>query len=220
MELDQLAAQWQENTRMLERCLRLNLEAVRASRLARVETGTRRLGRTLRWQLSVNALAAALLGRFAGDHLGEPWPLLAALVLLAAVVAHLAVDGRQLVALRQLDLERPIAATQAELEGLRVGRARLVRWTLLASPLLWVPLVVVVVRAALGLDLTGSPWLWANLAFGVAALGVGLAAGPALEARLARAPALRELVRDLTGRNLAAALDAAAVVARFEQEEA
>jgi hypothetical protein len=221
MELETLAQQWRAHQVMLERSLRLDREAVRRLRLRRVETGTWQLGRSLRWQLAINGVAAGLLGNFAGDHLDQPRLAAAALALLAAAVAHLGVDGRQLVALRLIDLEGPIAAVQARLEGLRVLRARLVRWTLLASPLLWVPLLVVV-AGALDVDLTSTPlvpWLWANLAFGVAVLAAGLAFGPALESRLARAPALAGLLRDLTGRTLASALEAAEAVARFEREE-
>jgi hypothetical protein len=223
MDLDDFKARWQAQTARLEDSLRLNREAVRGVRLARVEAGFGRLRRQLLAELVVNGVAPVLLGAYAAEHLARPRLLAAAALLGVAAVALLAREARALVVLGGLELDGPIAATQARLEQVRVLRLRTVRWTVLLAPLLWVPLAMVGADALWGVDLAsaaGRPWLEANLAFGLGVLGGGQLLLARLGARLSARPALQRLAALLTGRTLAAAVEAAEAVARFEREEA
>jgi hypothetical protein len=222
LDLETLEAQWLANEAVLERTLRLHLTAARASRLARVETGLRRLRLQVVGELLVNVAALALAGSFLGAHLDSPPLLGCAAALQLAALALVVASARQLRGLARLRLEGPIARTQAELERLRSERLRTGRWTLLASPLLWVPLAVVGGRALLGLDLLTPPWtgwLAASAGLGLAVVAGGAVLGPRLEARLRSWPLLRRLARDLAGLTLAEAMAAAGEVARFEGEE-
>ena len=75
-----------------------------------------------------------------------------ALVLQVVAVAHVVVAVHQLASLHRLDFGGPVVAIQKGLEILRVWRIRLLKWSLLLGPLLWLPLLIVTLEAVLGAD--------------------------------------------------------------------
>jgi hypothetical protein len=164
----------------------------------------RQLRRAIGLEIALNAAVLVLLGGFAAGHRAVRFALPAA-VLGAAAVALVAAGARQLVGLANVDLASPVAGAQRRLERLRVERIATVKWTLIAAPLLWTPLAIVLL-AAIGVDAWVTPgpaWLAANLAFGLAAIPLLLAAAR----RLGRSssPLVRRLADDLAGRSLARA---------------
>jgi hypothetical protein len=222
MDLEELERRWQAHDRTLERVLSLNTKVVRALGGGQARTALERLARVILVELAVDAVAVLWLGSRVGDRLGQPRFGLPALALLLTAVTLVADHARQLVRVRAIAVaaDRAIVDMQRQLDRLRLQRARAARFILLASPLLWTPLLIVGLDA-LGVDAyraLGARYLLANVAFGLAAIPLGLWLANVYSGKALRSPALRSFVRDLSGRSLAAAEAAIGRLATFERD--
>jgi hypothetical protein len=221
MTLDDLRTKLQSHESRAAEGVRLDPSVLRA-RASRGAGGA--LGRARAWlvvEAGLNGLAALWLGSFLGDHLAEPRFVVAAAPLLAVAVAHVAFGVSQLVALGGLDLGGPVVAVQRRLEELRRGRIRVTKWTLLTGPLLWIPLLLVVLEGFFGIDgyaALDRAWLESNVAFGVAFVPVAAWASARLGDRLRGTAFAARLLGDVGGRNLAAAESFLAELAALEEE--
>jgi hypothetical protein len=181
------------------------------------------LGRLRVWivvELVLNGLAALWLGSFLGDHVTAPRFAAPALLLLAAALLAVVSGARQAALLAGIDLAEPVLASQRRVAALQALRRRTIQATLLAAPLLWVPLVVVAARSLAGLDLVEElpGWLAANLAFGLAV--IPLALWVARRPGVRRSRFLARLADDLTGRSLVQARTFLAELEELERGEA
>lgn len=222
MDLDDLKQRWEDHDRKLDASLRLNARLLRASTLGKAETALRRLSWLLGCGLFLDFLIALWLGSFAADHAAEPRFLIPAAVLGAGVIALAIAAVRQLAAIGQLDYGEPIVALQRRLESLRLQRTRETQITLLLAPLVWTPLLIVVLKGLLGVDayaLLDGRWLAANVLFGLAVIPLALWAARRYADRCQGSPLAQRLLRDLAGYNVNAAAGFLSALARFEQEE-
>jgi hypothetical protein len=223
MELDDLKRRWEDLDGKLDASLRLNARLLAGGTLGKAETAMRRLARWLGIELLVDLVAALWLGSFLAEHAAQVRFLLPALVLDLGVIGLLIAAVRQLVAIHRLDWSAPVVAIQQRLESLRVERLATTRITLLLSPLLWTPLLIVGLESLLGVnayELFSGAWLLANLLFGLAVIPIAIWASRSYADRLERSPLVRRLMRDLAGHNLNAASASLEELARFESEEA
>jgi hypothetical protein len=220
MDLEELERRWQAHDRTLERALALNTKVVRALGSSQARTALERLARVIVVEIVFDAVAVLWLGSHFGDRLGQPRFWLATLALLLPAVALLADRVRQLVRVRAIDADGAIVDMQRRLDRLRLQRLRTLRNILVASPLLWTPLLIV------GLDLLGvdayralgARYLLANVAFGLAAIPVGLWLAKVYSDKALRSPALRQFVRVLSGHSVAAAEAAIGQLATYERD--
>lgn len=222
MTFEDLQLAWERHDRKLEAALRLNARLLRGGALGRAEVAIRRFSALVVAGLVLNAALILWLGSFLADHVAEPRFLLPAAVLHVSAILLLGSSVRRLVAARQIDYGAPLVEIQRRLGELRASEARATMGTLLLSPALFAPLLVVSLEGLLGVDayavLPGA-WLAGNFAFGllVALLAAVLARryGLAWE----RSPGAQWIARHLSGYNLAAATEFLDSVARFEAEE-
>ncbi len=204
MELDDFRNHWMENG-----AVRINTRAARA--IVRAEDSLRRHWRQLTIELIVDAALLLVIGSFAAGHIREPRFFAPALVLHVAVILLSIPLVRQLVLLRGVDYAEPVVAIQRQVERLRIEQIRATKWTLLAAPLLWTPLLIVAMKGLLGLDawaLLDTRWLVANVAFGIAFL-----VGMLWVSRRAKG----RWMDALAGRSLETATRHLEEVARFEE---
>jgi len=204
MELDDFKAKWMETD-----AIRINTRAARA--IVRAEDSLRRHWRQLTLELIVDGLLLLVIGSFTADHFREPRFFVPGLMLHVAVILLSIPLLRQLVFLRGVDYAEPVVAIQRQVERLRIEQIRATKWTLIAAPLLWVPLLIVAMKGLLGLDawaLLDTRWLVANVAFGIAFLAGMLWASRRFEGRWMDA---------LAGRSLETATRHLEEVARFEE---
>jgi hypothetical protein len=221
MELEDLKNRWADYDRKLDRSLRLNTLALREATAGRVDSSLRRLTRLLWFELLTTLPLVFLLGRFVADHLREARFLVPGLALGLGALGLALSAIHQLNALATLDLGAPVVEIQKRLERLRIWRIRTTQWTLLLSPLLWVPMLVVALEGLIGLDayrIFDTAWLIGNLLFGVAFLLLMVWVSRRFADRLHRSPLVQSLLDDFAGRSLVAATGFLGALRRFEEE--
>jgi hypothetical protein len=165
MELDELKLAWQAMETRVER-----LEA------QRITGKVQRMGGPTAWELIGDVMALLLTGSFL-YHYGSDWRyLIPGLILHLTGILAVATGVRQLVLLSRLDVADSVLATQKALAALATERLRVNRALLTFCPLLWPPLLIVLMRAAGGDPYKALPtvWLWANIIFGVVMVPVGV----------------------------------------------
>ena len=222
MELDDLKARWEDFDRKLDASLRLNTQIVRVSLIERTERALKRSSFAVLAECLANLLVVWWLGSFMADHVREPRFLIPAAILEAGAMALLALFGQQVVRMRSLDHGRPVLEVQRDLQSLQIRQINLTRWIVFLSPLLWTPLVIVSLKAALGVDAYDAVpgWLVANLLFGLAAIPALAYVSSAFSERWKGTPLLKSIMRDTAGRSLVEAKGFMDELARFEANHA
>jgi len=225
MELDDLKAEWQavsERLATIERRLEAPSQVRQRLNAAEQDGGLRLVHATLWYEVTLGIVAVLLVGSYLGDQYATLRFALPAALLQLGAIGVLGVALWQLVTLHQLDYSAPILEVQQRLARLQRVRANANRLVLLASPLLWALLAVVVPHALAGFDVVaafGGRWVAGNVAFGVAVL----AAVGWMHRRRPRwfvaSPLMRTLGEDLTGRRVAAAVAHQAALASFARDD-
>lgn len=222
MDFDDLKQRWEDQDRKLDASLRLNASLVRTSALSKAKTAMRRLSLFLGIEVLLDFGLVLLLGSFLGDHWMEARFLLPAALLDLGLILLLIAGAHQWIALRNLDYSAPVLRIQKRMESLRMQRLRATKWTLLAAPLLWVPMLIVGLKGLLGVDaylILPGGWLIANLLFGLAVIPLAVWISRRYADRMDRSPLVQRLLRDLAGYNLNAAADFLSSLAQFEEEQ-
>lgn len=218
MNLDDFKSSWIANDRQLDDTLRLNLKL---HALGGAETALQRHQRFVVIELILNVLLLLAVGSFVGDHLAEPRFLLPALVLHLAAIALTAACVRQIVLISGIDYSEPLISIQTRVERLNIERIRMTQWTFISAPLLWTPLLIVSLKALLGLDawaVLDPTWLFANVLFGIVFLGVMLWAARHAASRFPHSPRLQRLADDLSDRSLLVARKSLDDAAKFAND--
>ncbi|HEX4964336.1 MAG TPA: hypothetical protein VF173_26190 [Thermoanaerobaculia bacterium] len=221
MNLEDLKQRWEDQDRKLDATLKLNRQLLQMATLGKAETALRRLAFLLGIELLLDLPIALWLGSFIVDHRHEIRFLLPAVVLHLFVIGLIVTIVRQLAAIGSLDYGAPVLEIQRRLESLRIERLRATKWTLLLSPLLWTPLVIVAFESLLGVDVYARfdmSWLLGNLLFGAALIPLAVWISRRYAARMERSPFVQRLMRDLAGYNLNAAAGFVDRLARFAEE--
>jgi hypothetical protein len=125
---------------------------------------------------------------------------------------------RQIVASRLIDYGKPIAVIQKQIEALRILRIRMVQWAVLAGLAVWVAALIVIFKAAFGVDIYEPRWIWSNVAFGVALIPLAVWLSKRFAAQMDRSPFIQGVMRSLAGYNLTSAAGFLASLAEFQHE--
>jgi len=222
INLDDMKQLWEAQDKKLDTMLRLNTRLLQAPVLSKVESAMRRLAFVLGVNLLIDVLLALWLGSFLWDVRAEPRFLLPAAVLHLSVIALLGNGIRQLMAIGGLDYSAPVLEIQKRMESLRAQRLRATQLTLLASPLLWTPLLIVALKGLIGLDayaIFSAEYLLINVLLGLAVIPLAIWLARRYAERMQRSPFVQSLLRDIAGYNLNAAAGFLSQLARFEAEE-
>jgi len=190
LTLDDLKTEWMARDRQLETQLRMNTLMLRETLLEKhsANLGNATSGNVFQILFTIPFLA--FFGWFIARHLDQPAFLLPAVLLQAWTVVMLALNIHQRSQLRGLDYGRPVLELQREVEQIRITRLNTFKWAFLTGQLLWwIPLVLVLFKGLLGVNLyTVSNFMptfiaW-NIAFGVAFIPFALWASRRLAGRL------------------------------------
>jgi len=210
MELDALREKWAERDRRLDAILRLNQRLLREVKMSRVRSPLQRFAVWVGIGAVLEFAGIVLMRQFLVAHWDQPRFLVPALLLDVWLMAMLAAAVRQLILVRGIDYEQPIAVMQRQLEALRVLRVRTAQWALLTGQFVWwVPAVVVAMKGVLGLDayeIFGFPYILVNLAFGLAVIPLAVWVARRYGETMSGWPVMQGLLRDLAGREVVVAL--------------
>lgn len=145
--------------------------------------------------------------------------LAASLPLVAMVLFAFATDIRHWKILSTLNLNAPIVQVRALVDAVRARRLWVVKWILLSSCLLWLPLIAVLLKAAFAVDLLRGlhfSVIAANLALGTLLIPICHVVFAWFTQRFGNAPAFQRLVEDASGTSFSAARASFESEANFE----
>lgn len=219
MEFAELESRWAELDRKLDH-VALDVHA-RVESIASMKSTTQRLVREVATGVFVNAALAATLGWFCARHIGEWRFVIPALVIDMCVIALLIRGICQWIALKGTDLGTTVVDAQSRIEQLRQSRIRTNKWTLALAPLLWTPLLIVALKAFLGVDSYATftlAWFIVNAAFGLAFLVLMVWVSKRFGDSFHDASAVRRALEDLSGRARAHSVAFVEQIRSFERE--
>jgi len=217
MDLDAFKMVWADYDGKLDEGLRLNRRLLVDGVIGRARSALRPLIAGLVVECVADLLAVAALGSFCYANRSAPQFLIPGIAIDMAAIAVVISLIRQAVEAARIDYGMSVAAIQESLATLRIWRLRTLRWILLASPLAWTPFLIVALRF-FGVDAyatLGAGYLWANVAFGVAFLGIGYWLAQTLARRMSGGGPLASIARALEGSELRRATEAAASLREF-----
>ncbi|MFA6957130.1 MAG: hypothetical protein WC538_14775 [Thermoanaerobaculia bacterium] len=229
MNIEDMKAAWAEHDRKLDSMLQLNLATLRDMRVNTARWSLRRLASGVVIELAITVLALLLLGNFISLHLDEPRFFVPALVVHLSAIALAGSCALQVAMIGSLDYAGPVVSVQKELGKLRILRVRTTKWTFILACVLWAPILVVVARGAIGVDLymiasavnradaNFYDWLVANVLFGAAVAIALLWISRRFPARFASSPIVKSFMDDIAGRSLTAAVESLESITTFER---
>ncbi len=219
MKLDEIKTQWTAYDKELGNRWQLNFNLLAGWEKAK--SALQGLSRTVVVEMMVGLVIVAVLAEFLIAHYQELPFFLPALVLHAFVIFQVAFSGYQFAQLRKLDFSEPILASQKKLAILRRLRIRVTMWTLILSPLLWVPLLIILLKGLLGInayETLDTPWLLANVVFGLAFIPVMILASKYFAPRWRGSAVVQGLMDNIAGHELRDMNAFLASLEKFEQD--
>lgn len=221
MDLDDFKTHWAAYNQKVEQNLALTLALWRETRWQKTRSALQKQMLAAGAELVMGVAAAVALSAFLGAHLMD-WPfLLPALALQVFVLFQTAFSAYQIIQLRALDFTTPVLMSQTRLAHLRRRRLQVTMWTFGLAPLLWVPLLIVMLKGLLGVNayLTlAAGWLWANLLFGLAVAALTWWVARRRPANWQSSPRWQAFLDDVAGRSLSEANGFLRELAAFERE--
>jgi hypothetical protein len=221
MELDELKEKWEQYDRKLEMSLRLNRQLLRETYTSHARFALWRLAGLLALgSIMLLAIIVGLSG-FIAANWSAPRFIVPAMMLDIMAIAALATFIVQMGLALTIDYSQPIAQIQKRLETLRKLRIRYVQAICLTMTLTWAPIFIIVMKAALGVDVYrafDTTWLVVNVAIGLAILVIGYWLARHFGARWNNTAAGRRFLRDLAGYNLNAASRFLSSIEEFERD--
>ena len=218
MDLDDLKEQWADLDRKLDVNIRLNRQLLNATRLTQTRSSMKRLSIYLGLELLLWVAIIVALGNFIYEHISAPHLAVSAIALDVYSIGMVILLARQIAAALQIDYGKPIATIQKQIETLRVSRIRSTQWAVLAGVVVWVAFMIVIFKAAFGLDIYEPAWVWSNVAFGLALIPLAIWVSRKFGERMDRSPFIQGIMRSLAGYNLNAAATFLATLKQFEEE--
>lgn len=222
MQPDQWKEAWAAHGAMLERSLAIDERLLREVLLRKVRFA---LAPYVLWralEVTLGIVALFLVLPVLGAHLAEARYVVAGGALVVFALGGTVQSAYLLVNGLQLDYGGAVTAIQRDVERIRVGEYRALKWALLGGVVIWLPAALVLFEALTGfaaLARIDLAWLAANLVFGLVVLALGQVLSKRYVERTDLSPAARRVVDSLSGRGLRSAADHLAELAKFEHEE-
>ncbi|KAF0249940.1 MAG: hypothetical protein FD167_650 [bacterium] len=221
MNFDDIKNQWSAFDKKLDNSIKLNTFLLREVSLNKTNSFLRRLSLSIYVELILSFLVLMILGNFMWNNLYEIKFLIPAISLDLFVIFLVHSGIQQLIAINSIDFGEPIITNQKKLESLKVRRINETKRVFLFSPLLWVPLLIVIVRGITGLDpyaIFSTSSLVANLLFGLAVIPLVFFVSKRYSHRFQSSPLVQVLMNDIAGRSLNEAIGFLDKLSKFEKE--
>ncbi len=226
MDLDDYQKKWQEHDETLDKYIKFNTKQLEAMNLNSARSELDDFLRTPMLGLLIGLALQVFLVFFILSHLAMPQFVAAALLINAFVVFQMVVSAYQVSVIRRIHLDLPVTLIQKKLGALALNRAQYLTVTRFAYPLLWVPVLLVALKALFNVNLflyLEHWWILLQMIIGIVCLGFGVWLSRQYLSQKKTSPRLIKLMdnlsrNDITGKNLKQAISSLNSVKRFEQE--
>ena len=220
MELDDLKGAWAELDRRIEGIESIVQADYRSRRFQKIRRTLRLVGAGQAVQAVVWTGVVMIVAPFWIEHRHVPHLLVAGLLLHAYGILAIGTAIVQLLVTGRLYYAGPIVECQkrlAELERLRITCALA---TLLPWWILWIAVLMVGVKALLGVDVyvQAPAWILGNVAFGLLAMALTTWMARRISRRPSNPRWVQGIIDDLAGRSLRRVKEQLADVERFAHE--
>lgn len=168
MQLTELEARWADLDRRLDG-VALEVQSW-VDAFAATKSTTQRLLRQVAIGVFVNGAIALALGLFSARHFGQWQFVLPALAIDVCAIALLIRGIHQWILLKRTDLGTSVVDAQRRIEQLRQSRIQTNKWTLILAPLMWMPMLIVTLKALFGVDSFATfplTWFVVNVGVGI-----------------------------------------------------
>lgn len=221
MQPEEMQALWASHDVRLERVIELNDRLLRETVLTKARPVLSRQVFSAAATLASALLLMILTGWFLVANL-DSTPFVVTAAMLQVFWFGVAVGaGRQVALLRALDFGGTVSEIQRRIEAIELAAYRTTKWTLLWACLIWIPVPVVIAKAAFGFDsfaVLDPMWLAANFAFGVVVFGVLQWLAKHFVEGPGTTPWARRLVATMSGHRLAKVTGFFDELSHFERE--
>ena len=221
MELEAMKEAWRRYDERLDRQVQLNIHLLKTIELDKTRSALRRLAVGPILLIVLGACMQVGLGLFIAAHLGQLQYLAPALVLDVFAIFLVVSSVLQLSVLARIDYEGPVARIQEDVERLRVRRIYFSTLHKLSGPLLWLPALIVGLKAWIGFDFYAHfdhLWIATNFALGLGFVGLAVWLARRLVNQRIAWPWLRNLMEEIAGRNLTKARASLREIEDFSRE--
>ncbi|MBL8149490.1 MAG: hypothetical protein JNN15_06145 [Blastocatellia bacterium] len=209
MNFDDIRNQWTAFDKKLDNSLKLNALLLREISLSKTSSSLRRLSLGIAFELALNFLILIFLGNFIWTNLSYLNLVIPAITLDIFTISLVYFCVRQLVSLNSIDFSQPVLTNQKRLESLKVMRIYMTKLIFLVSPLLWVPLLIVVTKTVTGSDpyaIFSTSWLAVNFLFGLAVIPTVFWLSKHYSHKFKSSPLIQALLNDIAGDSLTQAI--------------
>lgn len=205
MKLDELKDKWSAQEHEIDQGLHLTF--FQMITLQRADSALKKLSSETLVEVIVGLACLTFTGNFLFENYGEPRLLIPALLLHAFFLFQVASSGYQFATLRKIDFSKPVLESQQQYAVLRRLRLQVTFWILSLSPLLWVPLLIVLIKSLIGVDpylILNNTWLLANILFGISFIPLMLWVAKHFAKHWKGSPFVKHLLDSLAGDELKA----------------
>jgi hypothetical protein len=223
MELEEVKAIWRQYDEKLDRQTQLNMHLLKEIELDKTRSALRRLMASPILLIVLGAFMQVALGLFIVAHTGQVRFWAPALLLDLFAVFIVVSSALQLSIIAKIDYGAPVTKIQENVERLRIRRIYFTTVHKLSGPLLWLPVLIVGLKAWWGFDFYAyfdHAWIASNLALGLAFIVLAVWLARHYVDGKIRWPWLKNLMEDITGRNLSKARAALKSIDDFSREPA
>jgi hypothetical protein len=221
MNFDDIKNQWSAFDKKLDNSIKLNTMLLKEISLNKTNSYLRRLSISIYIELILGFLVLMILGNFMWNNLYHIKFLIPAISLDLFVIFLLYSGIRQLITINSIDFSEPIITNQKKLENLKVRRINETKIVFLVSPLLWVPLLIVIIRGITGLNpyaIFSASWLVGNLLFGLAIIPLVLWVSKRYSNKFQSFLLVQAIMNDIAGHSLNEAISFLNKLSKFEEE--
>ncbi len=222
MQLDELREAWAAHGALLERSLAIDERLLREIQMRKVRFALWPFAVWRALEVAIGVAAMLVVLPVLVAHISEPRYLVAGGALAVYAGWITALCAYLFVRALQLDYDGPVVAIQRDVERVKLVEYRAFKWALLGGVVVWLPALLVLFEAVTGVDALARvdlAYLAGNLVFGLVTLAAAQWWSKRYVERTDLSPWGRRVVDALSGKQLQAATEHLAELARFTRED-
>ena len=233
MELQELKDIWQEYDKKLDKHVKLNMQMFKKINLDKTRSALEKFIKTPVFGLIIGLIVQLSMGAFIYDHFSMPKYIIPAALIWLFALFQVIFSGYQLSVILpasdggQINFDLPITEIQKKLEKLKIYRVRYLTVTRFSYPLLWIPVLIVGLKAIFNFDFYlhfDDKWILAQIFLGLVFIAFGIWLSKKVADKNSASPFLNKLinniaVNDITGKNLNSAMTFLRDIEDFEKEQ-